>query len=62
MHELKGKNQKVDEAGRSGEVPVYLLDRGEQISAKVLSNTVKQKKAEKAVRLINFVSILAPHF
>ncbi|CAH8635773.1 unnamed protein product [Heterobilharzia americana] len=48
MHELKGRNQKVSDTGLSGEVPAYLLDRSEQISAKVLSNTVKQKRAEKA--------------
>ncbi|KER20176.1 hypothetical protein T265_11214 [Opisthorchis viverrini] len=48
MHELKKTNQKLGEAGGPGEKPAYLLDRDEQISAKVLSNTVKQKRAEKA--------------
>ncbi|CAL8094077.1 unnamed protein product [Calicophoron daubneyi] len=48
MHELKKNSQKVGEAGGPGEKPAYLLDREEQISAKVLSNSVKQKRAEKA--------------
>ncbi|GAA48742.1 ribosome biogenesis protein NSA2 [Clonorchis sinensis] len=48
MHELKKTNQKLGEAGGPGEKLAYLLDRDEQISAKVLSNTVKQKRAEKA--------------
>lgn len=49
MHELKKTNQKAGEAGGPGEKPAYLLDRDEQISAKILSNTVKQKRAEKVV-------------
>jgi ribosome biogenesis protein NSA2 len=49
MHEEKTK--KVDEADNavaSGALPHYLLDRKEVSRAKVLSNTVKQKRKEKA--------------
>ena len=34
-----------------GAVPAYLLDREQQSRSKVLSNTVKQKRKEKAVRI-----------
>ena len=49
MHELRNVKQSSGEAGGSGEKPVFLLDREEQNISKVLSNTVKQKRAEKAV-------------
>ncbi|KAF5395497.1 hypothetical protein PHET_11977, partial [Paragonimus heterotremus] len=63
MHELKKTKQNVGDAGGSGEKPAYLLDRDEQVSAKVLSNTVKQKRAEKAVRLHRGTSIsFSPFF
>ena len=47
MHEeklVKKNNEKVAE----GALPVYLLDRDVQSSAKVLSNMIKQKRKEKA--------------
>ena len=49
MHEEKGKRSRADgdkDAGAA--VPAYLLDREEAARAKVLSNTVKQKRKEKA--------------
>lgn len=59
MHEMKQANQKSGETDAFGEKPAYLLDRDEQISAKVLSNTVKQKRAEKAVSIyFNILKLL----
>jgi len=47
MHEEKTKKRKRDEAPE-GAVPSYLLDRENVNRAKVLSNTIKQKRKEKA--------------
>ncbi|VEL20465.1 unnamed protein product [Protopolystoma xenopodis] len=47
-HELQNVNQKAGPAGGFTEKPAYLLDRDEVNSAKILSNTVKQKRALKA--------------
>ena len=45
----QGKNKHAnDEKMNDGAVPAYLLDREEVSRAKVLSNTVKQKRKEKA--------------
>ncbi|EDW86568.1 uncharacterized protein Dwil_GK19000 [Drosophila willistoni] len=46
-HEEK-KVQKQEEKNECGALPHYLLDRGIQSSAKVLSNMIKQKRKEKA--------------
>lgn len=46
-HEEK-KVKKQEERVEDGAIPTYLLDRGNQSSAKVLSNMIKQKRKEKA--------------
>lgn len=46
-HEEK-KVKKTTEKVEDGAIPAYLLDRGVQSSAKVLSNMIKQKRKEKA--------------
>ena len=48
MHQEKGKKQGNEDAAPGGAVPAYLLDREGVSRAKVLSNTVKQKRKEKA--------------
>ncbi|XP_010452561.1 PREDICTED: ribosome biogenesis protein NSA2 homolog [Camelina sativa] len=48
MHEESSSRRKADENVREGAVPAYLLDREETTRAKVLSNTIKQKRKEKA--------------
>jgi len=47
MHEEKKTKQKTG-TGPEGPLPKYMLDREEQNRAKVLSNTIKQKRKEKA--------------
>ncbi|XP_017466104.1 PREDICTED: ribosome biogenesis protein NSA2 homolog [Rhagoletis zephyria] len=42
------KCKKQEESVQEGAVPHYLLDRGQQANAKVLSNMIKQKRKEKA--------------
>jgi ribosome biogenesis protein NSA2 len=51
-HESKNAKQTKPSKMREHEsaVPAYLMDREEQHSAKILSNTVKQKRKEKAGR------------
>ena len=49
-HEEKLSKHKTKETTQDGAVPAYLLDREEQSRAKVLSNMIKQKRKEKAVR------------
>lgn len=46
-HEEK-KVKKTTEKVEDGAIPAYLMDRGVQSSAKVLSNMIKQKRKEKA--------------
>uniref|UniRef100_A0A0K8TQJ2 Ribosome biogenesis protein NSA2 homolog n=1 Tax=Tabanus bromius TaxID=304241 RepID=A0A0K8TQJ2_TABBR len=46
-HEEK-KTKQQDENPESGALPHYLLDRGIQSNAKILSNMIKQKRKEKA--------------
>jgi len=48
MHEEKSSKHKTKDVGPEGALPAYLLDREEVSRAKVLSNTVKQKRKEKA--------------
>lgn len=55
QHEQQTGKQKKEPMAGQGAVPAYLLDREQQSRSKVLSNTVKQKRKEKAVRLYKFV-------
>jgi len=48
MHQERKNKHENDDAVKSGAKPAYLLDRTGQTSAKVLSNTIKQKRKEKA--------------
>ncbi|KAM0850586.1 hypothetical protein ACQ4PT_052978 [Festuca glaucescens] len=48
MHDESTTRNKVDDDVQEGAVPPYLLDRDQTIHAKVLSNTIKQKRKEKA--------------
>ena len=46
-HEEKKVDVKVDDV-KDGSKPAYLLDREEVNRSKILSNTIKQKRKEKA--------------
>ncbi|GJY24201.1 putative ribonuclease H-like domain-containing protein [Tanacetum coccineum] len=48
MHEESSKRRKVNDDVQDGAVPAYLLDRDVTTRANVLSNTIKQKRKEKA--------------
>jgi ribosome biogenesis protein NSA2 len=48
MHEQRTNKHKNADAVPEGAVPAYLIDRENTSRAKVLSNTVKQKRKEKA--------------
>lgn len=48
MHQQRDNKHKDDDVIPTGAVPSYLLDREGVSRAKVLSNTVKQKRKEKA--------------
>ena len=48
MHQKRDNKHKDDDVIPTGAVPSYLLDREGVSRAKVLSNTVKQKRKEKA--------------
>lgn len=48
MHEERNTRQKTAENNSEVPVPQYMLDRETQTRAKVLSNTIKQKRKEKA--------------
>jgi len=48
VHQERKNKHTTDEAVPKGAKPSYLLDRTGQSSAKILSNTVKQKRKEKA--------------
>lgn len=50
QHEEKKQTSTVDEP-QEGAVPAYLLDRQNQTAGKVLSNAIKQKRKEKAVKI-----------
>jgi ribosome biogenesis protein NSA2 len=48
MHSERTNRHKADDQVQEGAVPSYLLDREQTARAKVLSNTIKQKRKEKA--------------
>eukprot|EP00803_Ostreobium_quekettii_P006406 evm.model.scf_398.9 EVM.evm.TU.scf_398.9 scf_398:56347-58521(+) len=48
MHEEKDKKRRLDDGQPQNAVPAYLLERDQADRAKVLSNTIKQKRKEKA--------------
>ncbi|CAH9098342.1 unnamed protein product [Cuscuta epithymum] len=48
MHEESSSRKKVDDEVHDGAIPAYLLDRESTTRAKVISNTIKQKRKEKA--------------
>mmetsp|Transcript_48054 Transcript_48054/g.154008 ORF Transcript_48054/g.154008 Transcript_48054/m.154008 type:complete len:261 (-) Transcript_48054:91-873(-) len=48
MHEERDNKHKADDGAPGSAVPAYLLDREQTARAKVLSNTIKQKRKEKA--------------
>ena len=48
MHQERKNKHKQPDSSQDNAVPAYLLDRETQTTAKVLSNTVKQKRKEKA--------------
>jgi hypothetical protein len=52
MHEERNTRQKASENNSEHPVPQYMLDRENQMRAKVLSNTIKQKRKEKAVIIL----------
>jgi len=56
MHEERKTRQKAPQSRLEGPVPRYILDREEQTRAKVLSNTIKQKRKEKAVISLTLVA------
>uniref|UniRef100_A0A1S3Y7S7 Ribosome biogenesis protein NSA2 homolog n=1 Tax=Nicotiana tabacum TaxID=4097 RepID=A0A1S3Y7S7_TOBAC len=48
MHEESSSRRKVDDDVHDGAIPAYLMDRETTTRAKILSNTIKQKRKEKA--------------
>jgi ribosome biogenesis protein NSA2 len=48
MHEEKDSKKRADDGAPQNALPAYLLEREQADRAKVLSNTVKQKRKEKA--------------
>ena len=52
MHEEKDTKQKAPEDMDPGARAKYLLDRELQQRAKILSNTIKEKRKEKAVSIL----------
>lgn len=48
MHEEKDNKRKADDGAPENALPAYLLEREQVDRAKVLSNTIKQKRKEKA--------------
>ena len=49
MHQEKKTKARNEDNIPDGAMPAYLLDREHQSQAKILSNTIKQKRKEKAV-------------
>lgn len=54
-HEEKETKQRQEVP--EGALPAYLLDREKQTRAKILSNTIKQKRKEKAVIFFRWESL-----
>jgi hypothetical protein len=52
MHQERKNKHEDDSAVPKGAKPAYLLDRTGSSTAKVLSNTIKQKRKEKVCRLL----------
>ena len=48
MHNERSNKHKTDDDVQEGAVPAYLMDREGTSRAKILSNTLKQKRKEKA--------------
>ena len=48
QHSERTNKHKVEEEAAPGAIPAYLMDREQTSRAKVLSNTIKQKRKEKA--------------
>ncbi|KAF2298943.1 hypothetical protein GH714_029263 [Hevea brasiliensis] len=48
MHEESTSRRKVDDEVHEGAVPAYLLDHENTTRPKIMSNTIKQKRKEKA--------------
>jgi ribosome biogenesis protein NSA2 len=48
MHQERDNKHKAEDGVKGGAVPAYLLEREQVERAKVLSNTIKQKRKEKA--------------
>jgi len=48
MHEERKNKHKDDDKVKEGAIPAYLMDRTRANAAKILSNTIKQKRKEKA--------------
>ena len=49
MHEEKKSKKETAPSVPEGAIPAYLMDRADEARAKALSNTIKQKRKEKAV-------------
>lgn len=49
-HEEKQRKSTTSKDVAEGAIPAYLLDREKETRGKVLSNMIKQKRKEKAVR------------
>jgi len=52
MHEEKDSKHKEGDVVKEGAVPAYLLDRQQVSRAKILSNSVKQKRKERAGKYV----------
>ena len=48
VHQERKNNHEEEGPVREGAIPSFLMDRKTQSTAKVLSNTIKQKRKEKA--------------
>jgi len=56
MHEQRNTKTKDEDNVPEGAIPAYIMDREVQKRAKVLSNTIKQKRKEKAVSGLSVLS------
>lgn len=48
MHEESSNRRKVDNDDHKGAIPAFLMDRDETARQKILSNTIKQKRKDRA--------------